>query len=126
MPFQRKIMPAFVMLLMIAGIVVACTTTPSSTPNQSNLLKPEAIAQQVATYYGESHAKITYVRSDQTDNPPHDPMYLMTLTGHFSKGKLVASTLNFSALANKMYVWNIYAYDTAKHEIWLDHELKLR
>jgi hypothetical protein len=50
-------------------------------------------------------------------------MYLMTITGHFKKGALEADTLYFSALASRMYVWNIYADDQAGNEVWVDREL---
>jgi hypothetical protein len=108
-----------VLILLSSSVLMACgTNTP--TPR---LLSPEEIARYVGTAYGDPQAAIAGVKSDVTDNPPHDPMYLMTLTGHFHKGALEAETLGFSALANRMYVWAIRAYDQAGTEVWSDQEL---
>lgn len=115
----RNMTVLLVMALLSSSVLTACeTNTPTS-----HLLSPGEIARQVSTHYSEAHAQITKVTSTLTDSPPHDPMYLMTLTGHFHKGALEAYTLSFSALANKMYVWAILAYDQAGMQIWLDHEL---
>jgi hypothetical protein len=105
------------MVLLISSILTACGTSTA------HLLSSDEIAQQVGTHYSETHPKITKVVSTVADPPPHDPMYLMTLTGHFQKGALEAETLSFSALANRMYVWNISAYDQAGNEVWFDREL---
>ena len=50
-------------------------------------------------------------------------MYLMSVTGRFHKGALVAVRLGFSALADSMYVWSISAYDQAGKEVWFDRDL---
>src|SRR5438552_889972 len=44
---------------------------------------PAAVAQQVGAHYGDPHPRILTLTSTTTDNPPHDPMYLMTLRGRF-------------------------------------------
>jgi hypothetical protein len=106
-----------VMILLISSIFAACGTSAA------HLLTPDEIARQVSTHYGEAHPQITGVRSTEADPPPHDPMYLMTISGHFEKGGLEADTLSFSALASRMYVWNITAYDQAGNEVWIDREL---
>jgi hypothetical protein len=106
-----------VMILLISSILAACGTSTS------HLLSPDEIAKQVGAHYGEAHPQITAVMSTEADPPPHDPMYLMTITGHFKKGALEADSLGFSALASRMYVWNIYAYNQAGNEVWIDREL---
>jgi hypothetical protein len=106
-----------VMVLLSISILTACET------NTPQLLRPEEIAMQVGDTYGEPHAQVAKVMSTVADAPPHDPMYLMTLTGRFHKGALEAQTLSFSALANKMYIWDIHAYDQAGMEVWFDREL---
>lgn len=121
----RKILLLFVLLLVSACMISACAANSSDQPDPTNLLTPDSIAKQVAAHYGESHVQIVSAKSDKSDSPPHEPIYLMAITGHFIKGSLVASTLDFSALADKMYVWNIYAYDENHQEIWHDQELKL-
>lgn len=110
-----------VMILLISSILAACGTSAA------HLLSPDEIAKQVGVHYGEAHPQITGVKSTVADPPPHDPMYLMTISGHFKKGALEADTLSFSALASRMYVWNIsaydHAYDQAGNEVWIDREL---
>jgi hypothetical protein len=53
-------------------------------------------------------------------------MYQISLVGHFQKNTMIAHTLYFSALANRMYVWNIYAYDQQNQEVWMDKEIHLK
>jgi hypothetical protein len=106
-----------VMILLTSSILTACGTSTA------HLLSSDEIAKLVSTHYGEAHPQITWVKSTVADPPPHDPMYLMTISGHFKKGALEADTLDFSALATRMYVWNIYAYDQAGNEVWIDREL---
>lgn len=104
-------------VLLTSSILTACGTSAA------HLLSSDEIARLVSTHYGEAHPQITGVKSTVADPPPHDPMYLMTITGHFKKGALEADRLSFSALASRMYVWNIYAFDQAGNEVWIDREL---
>jgi hypothetical protein len=113
----RKMSVLLVLALLISSILTACGTSTG------HRLSPDEIAKQVSTHYGEAHAQIAKVISTVADPPPHDAMYLMTLTGHFQKGTLEADTLSFSALANRMYVWAISAQDQAGNEVWFDREL---
>jgi hypothetical protein len=106
-----------VIVLLISSILTACGTSTS------HLLSSDEIARLVGAHYGEAHPQITGVKSTEADPPPHDPMYLMTISGHFKKGALEADTLSFSALASRMYVWNITAHDQAGNEVWIDREL---
>ena len=108
---------AMVGVLLISSVLTACGTSTH------HLLSSDEIAKQVGTHYGEAHPQITGVKSTVADPPPHDPMYLMTISGHFMKGALEADTLSFSALASRMYVWAISAYDQAGNEVWIDREL---
>jgi hypothetical protein len=114
-------------LVLISGTVLAACETRSptsvaSTPT-ARLLSPQEIASYVGMAYGDPHAQITKVMSDVAEAPPHEPIYTMSLTGHFHKGALEAVTLAFSASATRMYVWFIHAYDQADNEVWFDHEL---
>jgi hypothetical protein len=122
----RRVMVLLALVLLNGTVLAACEpaspTSVASTPTV-RLLSPEEIARQVGAAYGEPHAQIAKVMSDVTVNPPYDPLYAMTLTGHFHKGALEAQKLGFSALATRMYVWNIHAYDQAGKEVWFDHEL---
>jgi hypothetical protein len=117
LPRRLSVLLVIVIVLLFSSILTACATSTA------HRLSPEEIARQVGIYYGEAHAQVAHVMADVTDNPPHDPMYHMTLTGHFHKGTLEADTLGFSALANRMYVWAISAQDQAGNEVWFDREL---
>ena len=114
------------MVLLSSSVLTACgTTTPTAETSipTPHLLSPGEIASYVGTAYGDPQAQIAGVKSDVTDPPPHDPMYHMTLTGHFHKGALQAEKLGFSALADRMYVWAIWAYNQADAQVWFDQEL---
>jgi hypothetical protein len=124
--FLRNRTALLVLALLSITALTACETNiPTSetgTPTP-RLLSPEAIASYVGAAYSDPQAQIAGVKSDVTDPAPGEPMYHMTLTGHFHKGALEAETLGFSALADRMYVWAIWAYDQAGAEVWFDHEL---
>jgi hypothetical protein len=83
------------------------------------------IARQVGRHYGDTHPRIVYVESTQTDPPPHDPMYIMTLAGHFHEGRRVARYVRFSALADKAYLWGVVGYNHSGSTLWSDDELAL-
>jgi hypothetical protein len=105
-------------LFLGSAFISACATGQS-------LLDPKTIAQQVANHYGEASPVIVSVKNTQTDNPPNDPMYLIALTGHFRKGSLVATSLTFSTLVDRMYVWDIRAYNASEpnQNVWMDKDL---
>lgn len=117
----RKTVVLVGMTLLIISILAGCGVSAGT--STGHLLSPDDIARQVGTHYGEAHAQITNVMSTSEDPPPHDPMYIMTLTGRFQKGALEAHTLSFSALASRMYVWGITARDQAGNKVWFDQEL---
>ncbi|GHO68799.1 hypothetical protein KSC_076910 [Ktedonobacter sp. SOSP1-52] len=103
-------------LFLGSTFISACST-------EQSLLDPKTIAQEVAKHYGESSPTITSVKKDSTDNPPHDPMYTMRIAGHFQKGSLIATSLGFSALANRMYAWDIRGYNASEQEVWFNPDL---
>ena len=105
------------MALLISGGVTACGTSTA------HLLSPNAIAKQVGAHYGDPQAQVATVKDTVADGPGRHPMYLMSVTGRFHKGALVAVRLGFSALADSMYVWSISAYDQAGKEVWFDRDL---
>ena len=117
MIFLRNRFIFLVCLCISIGLLTAC-----GTPSPS-LLSANTIAQQVGTHYQDAHPHISEIKSTQAEGPSHDPMYVMLITGHFQKGQLVATSISFSALANRMYIWFIYAYDKWGREVWFDHEL---
>src|SRR5450631_383197 len=106
-------------LFLGSTFVSACTTGQSSQP----LLSADAIARHVAKHYGEASPVIVSITNTEGDPPPHDPMYLIALKGHFKKGSIVASSLGFTALANRMYVWDIRGYNAYNQDVWMDKEL---
>ena len=118
---RRVIIGRLTTLFLGSTFVSACTTGQPSQP----LLSADIIARQVANHYGESSPVIVSVTNTEADPPPHDPMYLIALTGRFQKGSLVATSLGFSALANRMYVWDIRGYDSHNQEVWIDKDLSV-
>ncbi|HEX8995326.1 MAG TPA: hypothetical protein VF812_04805 [Ktedonobacterales bacterium] len=117
MPLRRKVSALLVMTLLISSIVTACGASTT------HHLSPDEIAKQVGIHYGDSQAQVTGVKDAVADGPGQHPMYLISVTGRFHKGALVAVRLDFSALADSMYVWHVYAYDQTGKEIWIDRDL---
>lgn len=115
MPLRRTLIALLAMALLISVCVAACGTSAASS------VSPNQIAKQVGAHYGDAQAQVAGVRSTESDQ--QDPMYLMTLTGRFHKGSLVAVRLGFSALADRMYVWHISAFDQAGNLMWFDRDL---
>ena len=115
----RTITSCLIIVLVSASALTACG-------DGSHTLSTDDIAKQVANHYGEPHPKVLQVKSTETDNPPHDSMYLITLSGHFHKGTIKAQYLSFSALADKMYVWNIFGYNQSDQSLWQDMQLPQR
>lgn len=117
MPLLRKMSALLVMALLISGSVTACGMSTA------HRLSPDEIARQVGIHYGDPHAQLAGVKDDVADPPPHEPIYHIGLTGHFHKGALVAVRLGFSAMAERMYVWNILAVDQTGKQVWSDQDL---
>jgi hypothetical protein len=114
---SRTIIVLLTSVLIGAGVLTACST------REQHLFSATDIAKQVRLHYGELHPDMVSVKSDSSDGSAPQPMYLMTLRGHFQKNTLTAHYLSFSALAEKMYVWNIYGYDQpGSAQLW-DTEL---
>lgn len=116
-PLQRKMSALLVMALLISGSVTSCGT------NTVHRLTPDQIAREVGAHYGDPQAQVAMVKDALADPPPHEPMYLMSVTGRFHEGALVAVTLGFSATADRMYVWNISAFNQAGNRVWYDRDL---
>ncbi len=62
------------------------------------------VAREVGIHVGDGRPRIVWAESTTTDNPPHHPMYLMTIEGRFRNGRQTARYLTFSALADTTYV----------------------
>jgi hypothetical protein len=116
-PQLRKMSALVVLILFISTMVTACGASTAYR------LSPDEIAKQVGIHYGDPQAHVAGVKTTVADPPPHEPMYLMSVTGSFHKGALVAVKLGFSATADRMYVWSIYAFDQAGNEVWFDRDL---
>jgi hypothetical protein len=104
-------------------MLIGDTVVTHGTP-RLHVKTAEDIARQVGRHYGDMHPRIVYVESTQTDPPPHDPMYIMTLAGHFHEGRRVARYVSFSALADKTYVWGVMGYNQPGSTLWSDDELE--
>jgi len=108
---------------LVAVMLIGDTVVTHGTP-RLYVKTAEDIARQVGRHYGDTHPRIVHVECTQTDPPPHDPMYYMTLAGHFHEGRRVAHYVRFSALADKAYVWGVIGYNRSGSTLWVDDELE--
>jgi len=113
-------------LMMAAGgaVAVVMATAVARGTYQPPRKTAQSIAARVGGHYGDAHPRLVHVDSMQTDNPPHDPMYVITVAGHFRHGQQIAHYIGFSALANKTYVWAIFGYNRPGAILWSDRELE--
>lgn len=114
---RRVSIKRLTMLLLGSAFISACGT------EKPRLLSADIIARKVAKHYGEPSPKIAGVTTTESDDSTHQSMYLMGLTGHFHRDNLEATSLSFSALGNRMYVWYIRGCNSPNEEIWVDPEL---
>src|SRR5947209_8733661 len=88
----------------------------------SPLMSAQTVADRVGAVYGDAHPRIVRVISDVTDGPTNEPMFLLTIRGHFHKGGRTARYLAFSALANRPYAWGLWVGNTlpshTAHRSW--------
>jgi hypothetical protein len=105
-----------VLLLLICGV-----TAPGCGAGSQPLLTPQTIATQVATHYGDPNAAVVTARSDVTEVDSR-PMYLMTVRGRLRKNGVEAATIKFSALATRLYVWDVSGFDRSGLLVWSDPE----
>jgi len=106
-----------VLLLAIFGATApACVGEPTR-----QFLSQQQIAGQVGAHYGDPNAVVVRSRSDWTE-ADRTPMYLMTIAGHLRLNGVPAATIAFSALATRLYVWDIRAFDGAGQQVWSEGE----
>ena len=105
----------------VGGAIIAITIGAALRPAASHRYTPDQIAQRIGAAYGDAHARVTAARPDQTEGPPFHPMYFMTVSGHFRRGRLHASSLTFSAVADHLYAWGIRASD-GRTVVWEDDQ----
>ena len=91
-----------VALAVVAGVMLSRGTT-------AHRFTAQQIARLIGQVYGDPHARVVSAYADQTEGPPFHPMYLMRIAGRFHLGRLRASSLAFSAVADHLYVWGIRA-----------------
>ncbi len=117
----------WIVLTLAVGLVLVLTTGYAllhrSTTVTTSTMSPSAIAQQVGAVYGDANPHIDSVHADQTDNPPHQPMYLITLHGTFHKGEVSAEELDFSTTADGHDTWAIRGLTSTGTVAWLDNTL---
>lgn len=115
--------------LLLLLLLSACGASSTAQP-YTNMHTVTAISAKVAAHYGESSPTITKVTATVTDGQSAVPMNLVTLAGRFHKGRLVATQLSFSMLADGSKVWAILAtddqYPSTHTPVWLDHELDIK
>lgn len=115
---KRRFRSMLFVLLVCMGLLAGCgDSSPART------LSPADIARFVGAHYGDPDAKVVDARSDVSEGSEHEPMYSMTISGHFHKDSLQAVNISFSALADKMYPWSIMAFDQAGEQVWQDMEI---
>jgi len=81
-----------------------------------NLASPLLSAQDAAGYvgaaYGDPHPRIIRSISTETDGPVNEPMYSITVTGNFHRGRTTAHYLAFSAMASRHSACCLWAGNT--------------
>jgi len=105
------------MLLLLIGSV----TAPGCVAGPQPLLSPQTIATQVGTHYGDPNAAVVTARSDVTEVDSR-PMYLMRVRGRLQKNGVEAATITFSALATRLYIWDVSGFDRSGQPVWSDPE----
>lgn len=107
--------PGLVLLLLFS---LFATVQSAAASQRHAAFTPSRLARAVATTYGEHHPRIVHLERTVTDSTPHQSMYFIGMTGHFSKGGKHARTIYFSALSATWHVWGLAAYDTNHHLLW--------
>lgn len=102
-------------------LLVCCGTAPACGASPPHLLSPQTIARQVGAHYGDPPAVVVSATSDRTESDG-EPMYLMTVAGQLRKDGIQADTVRFSALATRLYVWDIRGFDRAGQQVWSELE----
>src|SRR5213595_3623155 len=87
---RGTIRTACIAVAALVAVMLIGATVLTQGPPRLHVKTAEDIARHVGRHYGDTHPRIVHVESTQTDNPPHDPMYIMTLAGHFHEGRRVA------------------------------------
>jgi len=105
----------------LALLVLLCGGAAACGGSSDHLLTPQAIAAQVGARYGDPHAVVVSARPDETEASA-TPMYLMTISGQLRKDGVAASRVSFSALATRLYVWDVRAFDQAGQQVWSESE----
>lgn len=101
-------------------LLVWCGTAPACGASPPHLLSPQ-IAKQVGAHYGDPQPVVVSATSDRTESDG-EPMYLMTVAGQLRKDGIQANTIRFSALATRLYVWDIRGFDRAGQQVWSELE----
>lgn len=110
---RERVIPRALLVLLCVGALCACGS------DAQHLLSPRTIAERVGTHYGDPRAAVVSARSDTTE-AEHEPMYAMTVSGDLSKDGVRASRISFSALATRLYVWDVRAFDGAGRLVWTE------
>lgn len=88
----------------------------------STNMNAQEVANEVGRIYYDAHPRIVRVISDETEGSVHEPMYGLTVFGHFRNGNRTAQYLIFSALASRHYAWGLWAGNTlpshTAHRSW--------
>jgi hypothetical protein len=115
------VLGASLALRVILLLAICGATAPACGEPARQLLSPRQIARQVGTYYGDPRAVVVRSQSDWTE-ADRTPMYLMTIAGQLRLNGVPAATVAFSALATRLYVWDIRAFDAAGQQVWTERE----
>ena len=95
----------------------------------SPLLSARDAADSVGAAYGDPHPRIIRSISTETDGPVNEPMYSITVTGNFHRGRTTAHYLEFSATASRRSTWGLWAGNTLPshpaHRAWFADQVPL-
>lgn len=117
---RRQVAALMAILAAVAVAVVVSRPRPAP-PVASPSSPPWPAVVAVARVYGESEPTLDEFRPTTTEVDGR-PMFIVFLSGHFRRGDLKATHLEFSMLADGSYAWGIRGYDDAG-DVWLDDDL---
>jgi hypothetical protein len=72
-------------------------------------ISAQAAADRVGAVYGDPHAHIVREVTGSSEGPASEPLYSLTVTGHFREGSRTARYLEFTASAVGGYACCLWA-----------------
>src|SRR5689334_1762317 len=83
----------------------------------SPLLSPQTVADTVGSVYDDPHPHIVRVVSTESDGAVHEPIYILTVRGHFRYRSRTAHYLIFTASAGRWYAGSLWAGNSLNQHV---------